>query len=317
MKQLITTFLIAILAGSVFALSNIDTTITESDITLHTSTGDIYGTLTMPPTNDRVPVALIIAGSGPTDRDGNNPMMQNNSLKMLAMGLAENGIASLRYDKRGIAASKDAAKEEIDLRFENYVEDAKAWLDLLKQDKRFSEFVIVGHSEGSLIGMLAAGSADKYVSLAGAGQSADIILKTQISAQPQQVQDMTFPIIDTLKAGHTVDSVSIMLYSLFRPSVQPYLISWFHYDPQEAISKLKIPVLIVQGTADLQISEDDAQRLASANPHAQLVIIQHMNHLFKIVGDDLQENLATYNNPSIPIAEEVVTSVVDFILGRN
>lgn len=317
MKQLITTFLIAILAGSVFALSNIDTTITESDITLHTSTGDIYGTLTMPPTNDRVPVALIIAGSGPTDRDGNNPMMQNNSLKMLAMGLAENGIASLRYDKRGIAASKDAAKEEIDLRFENYVEDAKAWLDLLKQDKRFSEFVIVGHSEGSLIGMLAAGSADKYVSLAGAGQSADIILKTQISAQPQQVQDMTFPIIDTLKAGHTVDSVSIMLYSLFRPSVQPYLISWFHYDPQEAISKLKIPVLIVQGTADLQISEDDAQRLASANPHAQLVIIQHMNHLFKIVSDDLQENLATYNNPSIPIADEVVTSVVDFILGRK
>jgi len=281
---------------------------------LHTTTGDIFGTLTIPKNADKVDVALIIAGSGPTDRNGNNPMMKNESLRKLAYGLANNNIASLRYDKRGIAESKNAAKSEADLTFEDYVADAKHWINLLKKDKRFSKVFVIGHSEGSLIGMLAAYQmADGYISIAGAGKSADKILKEQLAIQPQAIKDLSFPIIDSLVSGNTVQNVNPMLSSLFRPSVQPYLISWFHYNPQVEIQKLAIPVLIIQGTNDIQVSAEDAKLLAKANGHAQLVLIENMNHIFRIVEGNRKANIATYNNPSLPISEEMINSIIAFM----
>lgn len=296
------------------AFLNRDTTFLETPVTLQTKTGDLFGTLTSPEKASKIPVALIIAGSGPTDRDGNNPMMKNNSLKMLAHELSKKGIASLRYDKRGIAESKAAGKSEIDLRFEDYVKDAKEWIQLLKQNSRFSEVIIIGHSEGSLIGMMAATLANKFISVAGAGDAADQILKEQLRTQPKAVQDVSFPIIDSLKNGKTVNDVSPLFYSLFRPSVQPYIISWFKYDPQNEIKKLAIPVLVVQGTNDLQISIEDAQKLSSANPKAKLALIHNMNHIFRIVEGDRQANIATYGQSDLPIAHELVNSIADFIL---
>ena len=132
--------------------------ITNEEDTLKTSTGDVFGTVELPAAKQPVPVALIIAGSGPTDRNGNTPALpgSNNSLKMLADGLAARGIASLRYDKRGIAASRAAMTTEADLRFNNFIEDAEAWIKQLRADKRFSTITVIGHSEGSLIGMVAA-----------------------------------------------------------------------------------------------------------------------------------------------------------------
>ena len=292
-----------------------DSSFAETKISLQTRTGEIHGTLTVPEKSGKPPVALIIAGSGPTDRDGNNPMMKNNSLKILATELAKNGIATLRYDKRGIAESKGASKSESDLRFDDYVSDAKEWIQLLKKDKRFSKVIVIGHSEGSLLGMMAATSADKFVSIAGAGQSADKILKEQLKTQPQQVQDMTFPIIDSLKNGKMVENVNPMLNSLFRQSVQPYLISWFKYDPQSEIGRLTIPVLIVQGTNDIQVSVEDAKRLAAANHKAKLILVDKMNHIFRRVEvEDRQANIATYSNSDLPIAAELVKSTVKFIL---
>jgi uncharacterized protein len=291
-----------------------DTTSVETKITLQTKTGDLFGTLSTPEKFKKIPVALLIAGSGPTDRDGNNPVMKNNSLKMLAAGLSKKGIATLRYDKRGIAESKASAKSEADLRFEDYVSDAKDWIQLLKQDKRFSKVMVIGHSEGSLIGMMAGAHAAKFISIAGAGQSADKILKVQLSTQPKEVQDLCFPIIDSLKNGKTVENVNPMLFSLFRPSVQPYMISWFKCDPQVEIRKLTIPVLIVQGTNDIQVSADDANRLSAANPKAKLVLIDKMNHIFKLVEGDKQANLASYSNPVLPVSDEMVKSISGFIL---
>lgn len=299
-----------------FASSGSDTLFSESQMVLKTNTGDIYGTLTLPVHADNIPVALIIAGSGPTDRDGNNPFMKNNSLLQLAHQLAENNIASLRYDKRGIAESKQAALNEANLRFEDYVNDAKQWIELLKKDKRFSQVVVIGHSEGSLIGMTAAAGADKFISIAGAGRPADQILKEQLAAQPQSVKDMSFPIIDSLKNGKLVVNVNPMLNALFRPSVQPYLISWFQYDPQQEIGKLKMPVLILQGTNDLQVTVDDANRLSAANPNSKLVLIENMNHIFKRVNADRQENIKTYSNPQLPIDKELVAAIVAFVKSK-
>lgn len=286
----------------------------ESPVILKINTDQLYGTLTIPDVSKKCPVALIIAGSGPTDRNGNNPMMKNNSLKMLAEALAKNGIASLRYDKRGVGESKPAAISEGELVFENYTEDTKSWINLLKQDKRFSKVIVIGHSEGSLIGMIAGAKADKFVSIAGAGDAADKILKSQISAKGmKQIEDMTFPIIDSLKNGKTVKNVDPMLNSLFRPSVQPYLISWFKYNPQTEIKKLTVPILILQGNNDLQVTVQDAENLSKANTNSELLIVDKMNHILKVIEGDQQANLESYNNENLPVSETLISKIVSFI----
>lgn len=290
-------------------------TFKESNATLKINNDQLFGTLTVPDLSKKFPVALIIAGSGPTDRNGNNPMMKNNSLKMLAEALAKNGIASLRYDKRGIGESKASAIAESSLVFENYTEDAKSWINFLKQDKRFSHVIVIGHSEGSLIGMIAGAKATKFISIAGAGDSADKLIKTQIASKSnQQINDLTFPIIDSLKSGNTVKKVDPMLNALFRPSIQPYLISWFKYNPQTEIKKLNVPILILQGNNDLQINTQDAENLANANKNAELLIVDKMNHIMKIIDGDKQANLESYNNENLPISEVMTNKIVSFIL---
>src|SRR5690606_10718547 len=112
--------------------------------------GTLHGTLLLPAGSAPSPVALIIAGSGPTDRNGNSPLLpgQHNSLRLPADGPARQGIATLRYDKRGIAESAYPGLREADLRFNTYVGDAVALLSRLRGDARFSRVSIVGHSEG-------------------------------------------------------------------------------------------------------------------------------------------------------------------------
>ncbi len=287
----------------------------SDSITLNTETGNIEGTLLLPPVADQVPVALIIAGSGPTDRDGNNPMMKNNSLKMLAEGLTDGGVATLRYDKRGIAASRSAGGEEEDMRFEDYINDAKDWVQLLKKDPRFSDIVIIGHSEGSLIGMIAAREKEvsKFISLSGAGLPAGDLIRQQISNQAPILTKQTTAIVDELEAGKTVDSIPPMLYSVFRPSIQPYMISWFRYDPCVEIGKLDIPILIMQGSTDLQVDVSQAEKLAAANPRAELKIIEGMNHILKEAPADPQKNMQTYSDPELPLKEGVVNKLLEFI----
>ena len=288
---------------------------TEKTVILKTSTGDIEGTLMVATPNAKNCVALLIAGSGPTDRDGNNPQMKNNSLKMIALALNKEGIASLRYDKRGIAKSQAAGLKEEVLRFDNYVNDAKDWVTFLKKEYKFTNVVIIGHSEGSLIGMIAAQekNVNKYVSLAGAGQPADRIMREQMKSQPPAISIATNLILDELAAGRTVENTPGSLNALFRKSVQPYIISWIKYDPQKEIAKLKIPVLIIQGTTDIQVSTDDANRLAKALPAAKLVIITGMNHILKEAPLDRQMNILTYTQPDLPLKKELMETIVPFI----
>ncbi len=223
----------------------------------------------------------------------------------------------MRYDKRGIAASQAAMKNETDLRFDDYVNDAKGWIELLKQEKRFSKVIVLGHSEGSLIGMIASlTNADMFISVAGAGQRADKTIKEQLSTQPKEVQDLSYPIMDSLVKGKEVDNVNPMLNSLFRTSVQPYMISWFKYDPQTEIQKLNIPILIIQGTNDIQITVEDAKRLSKANPKAQLILIDNMNHIFRIVEGGRQANIATYNDASLPLSVDLVKDIASFIFNK-
>ena len=291
----------------------------SKEVTLETETGTLYGTLLRPAAEGTFPVALIIAGSGPTDRNGNSPLgVNSNYLKMLADSLARHGIASLRYDKRGVAASQAAGLDESALRFDHYVADAVAWIEQLQQDERLTQVAVLGHSEGSLIGMLAAqqSSVAAFVSLAGAAQSADSLILEQLREQPAAIREEAQATFGELRQGRTVANVSPGLQALFRPSVQPYLISWIKHHPAEIIAELSVPILIVQGTTDLQVPEAEAQRLAVAQPQAELVIIEGMNHVLKNAPTDPVANGATYANPALPLADGLVASLVAF-LGKH
>jgi pimeloyl-ACP methyl ester carboxylesterase len=291
---------------------------------LVTPTGTIAGTLVVPKAEGKIPVVLIIAGSGPTDRDGNSTALpgKNNTYRMLADTLAAGGVASLRYDKRAIGESRAAAGgSEAGLRFDMYVDDAAGWIAQLRADARFSRVIAAGHSEGSLVGMVAANKAhaDAFVSIAGiAHRASDVIrdqLRPQIGSMPALWQDSE-SILASLDHGQVVDPLPPAiqaipgLASLYRPSVQPYMISWFKYVPSVEIARLAIPVLLLQGTTDIQVSVDEAKALKAAKPDAELVLIEGMNHVLKTAPADRAQNAATYSNPDLPIVPDVPKAII-------
>jgi pimeloyl-ACP methyl ester carboxylesterase len=287
----------------------------EDTLLLHTETGIIAGSLIVPVAESPVPVVLIIAGSGPTDRDGNNQMMKNDHLKLLAQNLSDHGIASLRFDKRGIGKSKDASPGEVNMTIAYFAADAAAWVDLLAADDRFSSVTIIGHSIGSLIGMLAAKNspADAFISIAGAGKPAAEVLRDQLEEQSELVLQFSEPILESLERGETVDTIDPLLMALFRPSVQPYLMNWMAYDPANEIAKLEIPVMIVQGTTDIQVSVEQAKLLAEANPASELLLIEGMNHVLKTAEAERAKNLITYYNPDLPVVPLLIERIAGFI----
>jgi hypothetical protein len=279
----------------------------------------LSGTLVVPGSPGRVPVALIIAGSGPTDRDGNSAMLpgKNDAYRMLAEGLKAQGIASLRYDKRGIGASAAAGGPEEDLRFGRLVQDAALWITRLRNDFRFTTITVIGHSEGSLIGMLAARAAraDVFVSMAGPGRPAGDVIRTQLGAQLKgdpALLSASESILASLEAGRPVAQVPPPLAALFRPSVQPYLISWLNYSPAVELARLTVPRLIVQGTTDMQVPVADAQALKAAAAEAELRIIEGMNHVLKTVTDPGRQ-AASYVDPGLPLAADLVPAISAFV----
>lgn len=291
----------------------------EEQIALDTPTGQIAGTLQLPAAADSKPrVVLIIAGSGPTDRDGNSALLpgRNDSLKMLAVALAGEGIASVRYDKRGVAASLAAGSTESELRFETYVDDAVAWIGKLKADPRFRSVAVIGHSEGSLIGMLAAqqAGAAAFVSIAGIADGPSTVLRKQLAGKlPPELDKESERILASLENGTTVDEVPPALMTLYRPSVQPYMISWFKYVPSQRIAALTMPVLIVQGNTDIQVAVAQANGLHRAKPDAILAVIPGMNHVFKHIRADPALQAAAYSDPSLPVSPLLVKAVSDFL----
>lgn len=289
----------------------------EQVIHQQTKNGNLEGTLLVPTSINKIPLVVIISGSGPTDRNGNQDELENNSLKLIADTLFCRGIASFRFDKRGIGASKSAATSERELRFEDFVNDVKNWITLTSTDKRFSKIFVAGHSEGSLIGMLASENNKKvegFISIAGPGCPADEVLKEQLAKSEEGAKKTIYSYIDRIKSGDTIANVPYVLYSLFRPSIQRYMTSWFKYDPRAEIKKLKIPILILQGNMDMQVKVKDAELLHEASPESKISIIQNMNHVLKFC-DTLEREiqLKTYDNPKLPLDKIFCQDLVSFI----
>ncbi|SOD81827.1 alpha/beta hydrolase [Spirosoma fluviale] len=287
---------------------------TGADLTLE-------GTLTIPANAKKaIPVVLIIAGSGPTDRNCNNPYgMKPNTYKMLADSLVNKGIAVARYDKRGSGTNLQAAMKTIkpaEHRFEFFVSDAIGFINQLKDDKRFSTIIIAGHSEGSLVGMLAAEKtkADKFISIAGPGRNIADVLKDQLKAGlSDTLSSVANTILDSLKAGHTVKRINPFLMGLFNPGNQPGLISWMVYNPTTVIKQFSGPVLLINGKHDLQVSTKEAELLKVARPDATLILVDQMSHILKNAPLDRTENIKTYSDPSSPLTPGLVDTIAKFV----
>lgn len=254
---------------------------------------------------------IIIAGSGPTNRDGNQPGMKSDAYKLLAEALVKEGHSVFSYDKRIIAEIIAGNASEEDGRFEFMIDDAKSVLKHFAG--KYKKMIICGHSEGSLVGMVAAnGNAQAFISLAGAGRSIDKVITEQIAKQAPFLEKDVAAKFALLKEGKTFKLENQMLASIFRESVQPYMISWIKYDPIAEIKKLKIPVLILNGTKDIQVGVPDAELLKAAKPDAQLVIIENMNHVLKTIEKD-EDNMPSYDKPELPVTPQLVSAVNQFL----
>ncbi|MBS1534323.1 MAG: alpha/beta hydrolase [Bacteroidetes bacterium] len=304
---------ILILALLIFGKTGAQEKMTQQELDVNSL---LKGTLYSPDkTSKNTDLAIIIAGSGPTDRNGNQTGLENNSLKYLAQSLAQNQIAAYTFDKRIITQMAQGTLSEKDLSFEDFITDVKAIAQYFKAQKKYRKIILIGHSEGSLIGMVAAQTqADAYVSIAGPGRPIDEVLIEQIQKQAPSMTAEVKEDLEILKKGQTFELKNPAMGILFRESVQPYMISWLKYDPRKEIQKLKIPVLLINGSRDIQVPASDAALLKTAKPDAQLKIIDNMNHVFKkITTDDMMANATLSSQPQVPIMPELTLAINEFI----
>lgn len=287
-------------------------------VALPSQPAPLHGTL-LTPSGDTRAAALIIAGSGPTDRDGNSPLgVSGSSYRLLAEGLAAHGVATVRTDKRGIAASASSLMSEAELKFTDYADDARAWAAETARLTGRPCVWLIGHSEGALVALTAASRGDEaicgLVLLSGAGRPIGAVLRDQLATAPEPWLSRALSILVELEAGRQVAEVPPELAMLFRPSVQPYMISWLPLDPAELVAAYDGPVMIGQGDNDIQVGLTDARAMAAARPDARLVVWSGVNHLLKVAPTDRAANAATYNDPALPLAPGVADDIAGFIL---
>ena len=287
------------------------------DVTLPAHAAPLMGTLTMPAGEASVPGVLIVAGSGATDRNGNQPGMMNDAYRKLADGLAACGIATLRTDKRGVAFSAAAEPDESNLTIQTYVLDTVSWLAWLRRQPRIASVSLTGHSEGGLIATMAAERMEvaKLVLLEGAGRPAGEILRGQLEqlGLAPVLRRKADQMITLLEHGDTDDEPPSGLGTLFRPGVQPYLVSWFRLDPVEELAKTRAPGLVIQGTTDLQVDTADAHALADARPGLRLAVIDGMNHVLREAPAAFGPNVATYTDTALPLAPALLPILCRFL----
>lgn len=289
----------------------------ETPVALPSQPAPLHGTLLTPEGAPKA-VAVMLPGSGPTDRNGEGPGNRSASTRLMAEALARQGIATLRMDKRGVGESRAAMTAEADVRFDTMAEDALAWTAEAVRQTGLPCAWLIGHSEGALVALVAAQQAGApicgLVLVAGAGRPAGDVLREQLNASlPDALKPDAMRALDDLEAGRTTQAPDA-LAAVFRPSVQPYLMSWLLLDPAKLAADYAGPILIVQGDHDIQIPMSDAERIAAAQSRAELARFEGMNHVLKIAPADRAGNIATYADPDLPLAPGVAEAVGGFIL---
>jgi uncharacterized protein len=281
----------------------------------------LKGTM-LAPADGKAPIMLVIPGSGPTDRDGNSPLgVKASTYRLLAEGLAARGIGTVRVDKRGMFGSRAAIADGNAVTIDDYAADVEAWVGAIRQQTGVACVWVLGHSEGGLVALAAAQKSTDICGLvlvAAAGRPLGEVLRSQLRSNPANapVLDWAMAAIDSLEAGKRVDIANMhpALMPLFAPQLQGFLINAFSYDPAKLIANVSMPVLVVQGKRDIQVGVADAERLKLAAPKAQLVLLPDANHVLKAVAsDDKRANIATYADPTVPLAPGVVDAIANFV----
>lgn len=291
------------------------TTLTQAqkEVSVLSDGYELFGTL-LEPANKTTKAVLIIAGSGPTDRDGNTqPSHINDGLKKLAEELTQQGYATLRYDKRGVGKSLSEAYSIKTLRFEHLALDAEKWIEFLKGT--YADITVIGHSQGAIVGLMATSKirVNRFISLAGMSEDAYNTVKRQLEGQTKVVTDFAFPILDSLRQGIKVQEVPPFLYVLFAPDQQDFFISFIRHDPRQYMKELRVPSLVIAGTKDLQITVEGSKALASASNFSQIQILDEMNHILRRIPGDMTENIDSYNKATLPLHESLVPTIQKFI----
>ncbi len=287
----------------------------QKDLDIKNGAIELKGTL-LHPKKAKI-LLIIVAGSGPTDRNGNSSALsgQNNSLMYLAEGLESQGLATFRYDKRFLNPVNKV--EEGTLRFEDLISDAEVIFSFFKNSGEYDKIGFIGHSEGSLISAIAAKNvkADFEISIAGLSSTADAVLRLQLANLPKDLKASAFGCLDSLAKGSIVMDPPAGLEALFRQSVQPYLISWFRYDPKLIFGSLNCPVMIIQGDNDIQVGVAEANGLKQCNPGAELLLVKGMNHVLKICPTGRLENISSYSDPKLPVPKDLSKAINKFVRG--
>ena len=290
----------------IFSISSAFSQIKKEEITINNMAIQLPGTLTY--SADNQPLVIWVHGSGGVNRDGNTP----NYIKQFRDEINKKEIAFFSYDKRTANIKNAKFIQEDGIYFSDFVSDLKEVINKFKDDKRFSEIILAGHSQGSLIAMLALENVDKYISIAGAGETIDKTLVRQVTAQSPAFGKLTEQYVKELKENGSIKSVDPNLMSLFAPQNQPFLISWMNLDPIKEITEVKIPALIINGDKDIQVQISDAESLKEAKPDATLVIIKNMNHPLKNIEKD-EDNLKSYMSADYAISNELIETIANFI----
>ena len=294
----------------------------ERTITAPGPSAALSGTLT--DAGPKSPVVLIIPGSGPTDRDGNSPLgVKASTYRLLAEGLAAQGVSSVRIDKRGMFGSKAAVADANKVTIADYAADTASWVSSIRKATGAKCVWLIGHSEGGLVALSAAQHPNGIcgvITIAAVGRKFGAVMREQLRANPANapILDAALKTIDSLEAGKKVAAANlpVALRTLFADDVQPFIINLFAEDPAGLAAGLKLPLLIVQGDQDIQVTVDDAKALAAAHPKASLALLPGVNHVLKMpAGDDRAANLRAYADPALPIAPAVVEAIARFVKG--
>ncbi len=294
----------------VFGVVSFKAQIKSEELVLYNNEIELPGTLTY--IAEQTPLIIWIHGSGNVDRNGNQqPVIKANYIKQFRDSITKNNIAFYSYDKRTSNKNNKASLLK-GVFLKDYVTDVQIAINHFKKEGRFSKIILAGHSQGSLVAMLAAESIDKYISLAGPSKSADQVIINQIKTSAPFLDSITKAHFKELKETGKVEKVNPMLQSVFAKQNQAFLRSWIQYNPSEEIKKLSVPILLIHGTEDLQVKTQEASNLLLANKNAQLVFIKGMNHVLKEV-NSMIENQSSYTRPDYPLSTKLVQVIVEFV----
>lgn len=298
--------IVTYLVISIFSIVVSFAQVKSEEIKINNMAIQLPGTLTYP--TEKTPLIIWVHGSGGVDRNGNQPQY----IKQFRDEINKNNIAFFSYDKRTANPKNVGFIQEDGILIADFVSDVKEVVNHFKDDTRFTEIILAGHSQGSLIAMMALDNVDKYISIAGAGETIDKTLIRQVSAQSAEFGKITETYLKELKETGEIKEVDPNLMSLFAPQNQPFLVSWIELNPLEEIKNVTVPTLIINGDKDIQVQVLDAENLKTAKPDATLVIIENMNHVLKNIEKE-EDNLASYSSAVFPISEALIKTIIEFI----